>query len=132
MRMKRFGIFNMLLRPIDKRILSNWAILVALLWVIGWYWYGSEPLVLLLVATNISTYLAMMLDKIQATQCSGRLSERSLYVMTLLGGSIGMALAIYTLRHKSRKTSFQLVVALLVLLQLLAIYYLTDLVTVSL
>jgi uncharacterized membrane protein YsdA (DUF1294 family) len=132
MKMKQFGTSNMLLRRIDKRILSSWVMLVALLWVIGWYWFGSEPLIVLLAATNISTYLAMMVDKIQATQRGGRLSERSLYIMTLLGGSIGMALAIYTLRHKSRKTSFQLVVALLVLLQLLVIYYLTDLVTLSL
>ncbi|MDG1949602.1 MAG: DUF1294 domain-containing protein [bacterium] len=122
----------MILRQIDKRILSVWFVLVIGLTATGIYTTTWPPIVVLLATTNVVTYLAMMLDKIQATQRGGRLSERSLYIMTFLGGSIGMALAIQSLRHKSKKTSFQLVVAVLVLLQLFLVYSLTDLVTLSL
>ena len=60
----------------------------------------------------------MLVDKVQATQHDRRISERSLYLMTILGGSVGMLLAMYTIRHKSRKLSFQIVVWFLVLLQM--------------
>lgn len=66
----------------------------------------------------------MLWDKLQASYHSSRVSERSLYLLTLLGGSPAMLLTMYIIRHKSRKLSFQLVVWFLFLLQLAVVVFL--------
>jgi len=113
----------MLLRTIDKQGLFAWMLLSGILsgvLMIGFEWNGW---VCAFLSINIVTFVLMLVDKVQAVQSGRRLSERSLYVMTLLGGSVGMLTAMYTLRHKNRKPSFQLVVWTLVLLQLGLILY---------
>lgn len=84
----------------------------------------------LLLATNTATFLVMFIDKVQATMGDRRISERSLYLMTFLGGSVGMLLAMYLIRHKSRKLSFQLVVWALVIVQLVLVYRFIEMPTV--
>jgi len=98
----------MLLRSIDKKGLLLWFIFsLFFIFILKWF-FRYDTLFYLLVSFNVSTFLVMLIDKIQATQASRRLSERSLYLMTFLGGSVGMICAMYLLRHKSRKWSFQL------------------------
>lgn len=122
----------MFIRKADRVGLTLWFMtavigFIALTQVVSWPW-----ILQVLIALNAGTYLAMLVDKVQASQQGRRLSERSLYIMTVLGGAGGMLLAMYSLRHKTRKTSFQMVVALLILLQLLLVYYLTDFISFSL
>jgi uncharacterized membrane protein YsdA (DUF1294 family) len=114
----------MLLRSIDKRILTFWIISVVVSSASAVTYYQLDPWLSLLGASSIMTFIAMGIDKFQAIQKGKRLSERSLYLMTFLGGSIGMLIGMYVFRHKSNKQSFQLVVAFVVLVQLLLSYYL--------
>jgi len=74
------------------------------------FWY--------LIAINMLTFFVMLIDKIQASQHERRVRERTLYILTFLGGSPAMLLSMHSLRHKSRKLSFQLVVWFLFLTQL--------------
>ena len=114
----------MLLRAIDKKGLLFWLVSSFLLTFIFTFIFQWEMFLSLLAGLNISTFLIMLIDKIQATQAGRRLSERSLYLMTFFGGSIGMICAMYVLRHKSRKESFQLIIWLLVLIQFLVLLFL--------
>ncbi len=115
----------MLLRPVDQKALVLWVILFAFFFT-GLFYFIPEWLIWvdLFISISISTYLVMLIDKLQATHGDRRISERSLFLMTFFGGSLGMVLAMYTLRHKSRKLSFQLVVWLLVLIQIGIVWYL--------
>ncbi len=70
------------------------------------------------IELNLATFLLFGFDKLSAQLRRQRISEYVLYLATLLGGSIGTLLAMNLLRHKTRKTSFQIVVALLILLQI--------------
>lgn len=110
------------LRPVDKKGLMLWLVFAVLIVIASEYFTQIPLFVSSLVALNVSVYLVMMIDKFQATQSSRRLSERSLFIMTLLGGSIGMVSAMYSLHHKNRKTSFQMVVWGVVLIQLIILY----------
>jgi len=76
------------------------------------------------IVLNLSTFLLFGLDKFFAVHGWRRIPERILYLATLLGGSIGTLLGMHTFRHKTRKTSFQFVVAFLILIQvaLLVLY----------
>ncbi len=104
-------------------------------WMIAWaaivlavcfalpYAYEFEWIVRLFIALNVSTVLVMGLDKLSAIVQIHRVPEIAFYVMTFLGGSIGMLIGMYAFRHKTRKQSFQIVVGLLILVQLGLIYY---------
>lgn len=68
----------------------------------------------------------VLLDKIAASQRMRRIPEKVLYVATFFGGSIGMLVGMFTIRHKSRKVSFQFVVGVLVLLQIVLLMWYFD------
>ncbi len=80
---------------------------------------------------NVVTFFYFGFDKIQS-QREGRrrASERSLWVLSLLGGSPGALLAMKFFRHKTKKTSFQLVLTLILALQILGLvlwfYFFVD------
>ena len=114
----------MLLRSVDKKGLFIWFFLSFFFILILKLVFSFNSLFSILVSFNVSTFLVMLIDKIQAVQAGRRLSERSLYLMTFLGGSVGMICAMYLLRHKSRKWSFQLIVWLLVFIQFFLLFFL--------
>ena len=114
----------MILRPVDKKGLLLWFVLSLVFTGVIEVVFHLGQFFSALAAVNISTFLVMLIDKVQASQEGRRLSERSLFLMTLLGGSVGMVCAMHLLRHKSRKLSFQLVVWFLVLIQISALFFL--------
>jgi len=95
---------------------------VALYFGIG-YFLDLETLPRLLFTTNFVTFTLVLLDKIAASARMRRVPEKVLYVATFFGGSIGMLVGMFTIRHKSRKTSFQFVVGVLVLLQMMILLW---------
>ncbi len=112
----------MLLRKADQQGLLLWAI-IAIVLSIGFVWFVDFPFWLcVFIALTMATFLVMLVDKVQARTGDRRISERSLYIMTFFGGSLGMLAAIYVLRHKRRKLSFQIVVWALLLVQVTIVY----------
>ncbi len=82
---------------------------------LAWRWF---------IALNIATLLLFGFDKLSAQVGLRRIPERLLYLATFLGGSIGALIAMYVFRHKTRKMSFQLVIALLILIQIALVLWL--------
>ena len=77
-----------------------------------------------IISWNIAAFFLMGFDKFQATQRWPRVPEKVFYTVTVLGGTIGILLGMQAFRHKTRKTSFQMVIAFLILIQLgLAAWY---------
>ncbi|OIO18758.1 MAG: hypothetical protein AUJ23_03080 [Candidatus Magasanikbacteria bacterium CG1_02_32_51] len=74
------------------------------------------------VLINFITFITFGIDKGKAINNNRRVSEKTLWVMSLLGGSLGALLAMKTFRHKTKKLSFQVVLALILALQVLLIY----------
>jgi len=84
-----------------------------------------NPVIQILIATNIVTLILMMLDKILASSRSRRIPENVFYLATFFGGSIGMLVGMQLFRHKTKKISFQLMVGVLVLVQVIIILWMT-------
>ncbi|MFA7314595.1 MAG: DUF1294 domain-containing protein [Candidatus Magasanikbacteria bacterium] len=76
-----------------------------------------------LVLINFVTFITFGIDKNKAINNNRRVSEKTLWIMSLLGGSIGALLAMKTFRHKTKKLSFQVILALVIALQILLIYF---------
>lgn len=62
------------------------------------------------------------IDKSKAYRNKRRTPEKTLWILSLLGGSIGTLMAMKMFRHKTRKLSFQAVLAIILAIQILLIY----------
>ena len=82
----------------------------------------SQMSILYFVIINISTFFYFGIDKIKARIAARRVSERTLWALMLLGGSLGALLGMYYFRHKTQKASFQAVVVFILLLQTAMIF----------
>lgn len=82
----------------------------------------SWPLLAAIVIPNLLCWLAYRLDKAAATAQRGRISERTLLLLTVIGG-VGALLGMFAhrRRHKTRKLRFLLLAPLAALAQLGAI-----------
>ena len=67
---------------------------------------------------NISVFCLCALDKRRAQRGAWRVSERTFWILALLGGSPGLLLGMQLFRHKTRKASFHLVLGIILLFQL--------------
>jgi uncharacterized membrane protein YsdA (DUF1294 family)/cold shock CspA family protein len=74
-----------------------------------------------LVGVNLATWPAYAWDKHRALRDGRRVPELALLGLALLGGSPAAAVAMMTLRHKTRKPSFLIPFAGVVLVQLVLI-----------
>lgn len=62
--------------------------------------------IIYLIAINLVAFLTMFIDKRRAKYGKWRIKEHSLFVLALLGGSIGAIIGMYTFRHKTQKARF--------------------------
>lgn len=74
------------------------------------------------IVINIGTFLVMLEDKNRAINQRFRIPEKVLFLLTILGGSLGILAAMRFIRHKSNKNSFKITITLIVMLQISLLY----------
>lgn len=81
-----------------------------------------------LVAINVASFLMMLVDKRRSMERgeADRIPEGVLFFAAAAGGSGGIYLAMFLLRHKTRKWYFQLGIPLLILQNLATLYVLRE------
>jgi len=100
---------------------SVFLVLLAILAIAGWLPAWILGLYLL---ASAAAFVAYALDKSAARNDRWRIRENTLQVLALLGGWPGALLGQQLLRHKSSKTSFQMVFWLMVLLNCVVLSWL--------
>jgi uncharacterized membrane protein YsdA (DUF1294 family) len=83
---------------------------------------GLAPVYAYLGGVNLVTILSYGYDKRQAITGRARVPELVLHLAALLGGTPGALLAQGLFRHKTRKPSFRLVFAAIILLQIALVF----------
>lgn len=68
--------------------------------------FPLKNLIIYFLIINLIGFLAMYIDKQKAKKGKWRISENSLFILTLLGGWIGTIAGMYTFRHKTKKLKF--------------------------
>lgn len=71
--------------------------------------------------TNILLFTLMSIDKQRAKLNQWRISEKTLFILALIGGSIGGILGLYTFRHKTKHLKFTLGFPAIVLFQIISV-----------
>jgi len=109
-------------RPPDVPFLILWTIFIVAGFVAGEYYLAYPWYFVLFAAINVATFVLYGLDKLLAMTQSRRIPERTLQFTAFLAGSPGALLAMKVFRHKTSKSSFQFVLAILVLAQVLIVF----------
>ena len=84
-----------------------------------WGW-----LALYLAAVNIATFLPYGADKRRAKRGQWRITEKTLFLLPLLGGSVGGILGMRVFHHKTKHWYFRVGLPAILLAQLVLAYFL--------
>lgn len=74
-----------------------------------------------IVFINLLLFSLMGIDKEKAKLKKWRISEKTLFLLALLGGGIGGVIGIYTFRHKTKHLKFTLGFPIIIVFQLIVI-----------
>jgi uncharacterized membrane protein YsdA (DUF1294 family) len=82
-----------------------------------------EIFLLYFLFINIIVFILAGYDKHQARKNKRRIPENTLFFLQLIGGTPGLLTAMLFFRHKTSKTSFIVKFLLILLLQVVLIYF---------
>lgn len=71
-----------------------------------------------LVFMNLAAFTAMGMDKSKAKRGAWRIPEKTLFLFSFLGGSLGSLVGMYTFRHKTRHMKFTIGMPLILIFHL--------------
>ena len=74
---------------------------------------------------NVFTFIAFGVDKWRARHNRWRISEATLFLLAILGGSIGALLGMHVWHHKTKHLHFIIGIPLIMLLQVILIFALS-------
>jgi uncharacterized membrane protein YsdA (DUF1294 family) len=81
-----------------------------------------------LFALNLLTFLIYGIDKFKAKKAKWRISEATLILLAVIGGSIGAWLGLKVWRHKTQHKKFYIGIPIILTLQVIATIYILTLI----
>ena len=85
--------------------------------------FSTHNILIYLLIINIFGFFIMWLDKHKAQKGSWRIPEKTLFMITALGGGIGTIAGMYTFRHKTQKLNFVIGFPFITILEVIGILY---------
>ena len=82
-----------------------------------------QNITIYLVIINLFGFFIMWLDKRKAKTGAWRIPEKTLFIITAMGGGIGTTAGMYAFRHKTQKVQFVVGFPLITILEIIAIVY---------
>lgn len=79
--------------------------------------------IFILIIVNLLTFIVFCIDKRHARKHLSRVPEKTLLSLSFLGGAIGALGAMLLFRHKTKHTSFMVLVPFFLLFQLIIITF---------
>lgn len=76
-------------------------------------------LMIYLIAVNLTAFIVYGIDKLKAVKGKWRISERTLLLFAVFGGSAGALAGMFLFRHKTQKAKFTILVPCVLTVQIL-------------
>ena len=86
--------------------------------------FTIKNIIIYLLTRNIVNFGIMWYDKQEAKKREWRVSEKTLFILTLLGGSIGGIAGMYIFHHKTKKWYFKYGYPIILICQIMLAIYL--------
>ena len=83
----------------------------------------TKNIIIYFIIINIIGFLIMFIDKQKAKKGKWRIPEKTLFIITALGGGIGTISGMYTFRHKTQKVAFVVGLPAITILEIICIIY---------
>ncbi len=85
--------------------------------------FTVKNIMIYFIVINLFGFFIMWLDKRKAEKGAWRIPEKTLFIVTALGGGIGTIAGMYTFRHKTQKLNFVIGFPFITILEIIAIIY---------
>ena len=85
--------------------------------------FTLKNIIIYLLAIHIFGFFIMWLDKQKAKKGEWRIKERTIFIVTALGGGFGTIAGMYTFRHKTQKLNFTIGLPTITILEIIAVIY---------
>lgn len=85
--------------------------------------FTTKNIIIYLIVINLIGFAIMYIDKQKAKKNHWRIPEKTIFLVTLLGGGIGTISGMYTFRHKTQKMNFVIGLPVITILEIIAIIY---------
>lgn len=72
---------------------------------------------------NLIGFFAMFLDKQKAKRGKWRIPEKTLFLLAVIGGSLGTTLGMHMFRHKTKHWYFKFGMPMILIVQIILILY---------
>ena len=87
--------------------------------------FTMQNIIIYLIIINIIGFLVMYIDKQKAKKGKWRISEKTIFIITVLGGGIGTISGMYAFRHKTQKLHFTIGLPTITILEIIGVIYFT-------
>ena len=85
--------------------------------------FTIKNIIIYFLIINLIGFLVMYIDKQKAKKGKWRIPEKTLFIITALGGGIGTIAGMYIFRHKTQKIAFVIGFPVITILEIVAIIY---------
>ena len=85
--------------------------------------FTTKNIIIYFIIINIFGFFIMWLDKRKAKKGAWRIPEKTLFIITALGGGIGTTAGMYVFRHKTQKIQFVIGFPFITILEIITIIY---------
>ena len=75
---------------------------------------------------SVITFFVFGIDKLKAIKDKWRIPEKALFLLSIIGGSVGGLLGMYIFRHKTQKPAFKFGIPAILIVQIVLIYFITK------
>ena len=86
--------------------------------------FSTRNIIIYFVVINIIGFLIMYIDKQKAKRGAWRIPEKTIFIITALGGGIGTIAGMHTFRHKTQKLQFVVGLPFITILEIILAIYL--------
>lgn len=85
--------------------------------------FSVQNVIIYFIVINLIGFFIMWLDKRKAIKGAWRIPEKTLFIITALGGGIGTIAGMYIFRHKTQKIGFVIGFPFITILEIVTIIY---------
>lgn len=85
--------------------------------------FTIKNIILYFIIINLFGFFIMWIDKQKAKKGAWRIPEKTLFIITALGGGVGTIAGMYTFRHKTQKIAFVIGFPFITVLEIITIIY---------
>lgn len=79
-----------------------------------------------IIIINIISFFIMLYDKKQAIYHNFRISEKTIFIVSLLLGGIGTYIGMYVFRHKTKHLKFTIGIPIVIILNIISVFYIFN------